>query len=230
MLRDFAVAHSRFAPSSHRRRAGRRVGRRCRAGCGIKGPLRPATPPPTTPSAHRDGAPAAARAGALHDAEVMSAAGRASHMSVFAPGRRRAPRRGCPACSHRRALRHAVLRLFARRHRKRLSRVRRRLRRAAAPRLLRRQGELQPRGAESARASGLRLRHRVWRRARARDRGGRRSEARSCSRAWARPPPKMEAALAAGILCFNVESAAELDLARRRRRTRRQASRRCRSA
>ena len=41
---------------------------------------------------------------------------------------------------------------------------------------------------------------------------------------------EMEAALAAGILCFNVESAAELEMLEPRCRSRRQARRRSRSA
>ena len=68
--------------------------------------------------------------------------------------------------------------------------VRRGVRRRPAPRLLRDEGQLQPRDPRSVRAPRQRLRHRVRRRARARARRRRRSAARSCSPASARATPK----------------------------------------
>ena len=69
----------------------------------------------------------------------------------------------------------------------RVPRVRRGARRPRPPRLLRGEGELEPRGARRARAPRRGLRHRLRRRARARARGRRRSGARWCSPASARP-------------------------------------------
>ena len=99
--------------------------------------------------------------------------------------------RACRSSAIAGALRHArATSIRAPRSKRAYRDVRRRVRRHAAPRLLRDEGELQPRDARPLRAAGQRLRHRVRRRARARDRRRRRSRARSCSPASARPTPK----------------------------------------
>ena len=80
-----------------------------------------------------------------------------------------------------------------------------------APRLLRDEGEPEPRGARPLRAPRQRLRHRLRRRIGARARGGRRSRPRSCSRGSASRKRRWRRRSPLGILCFNVESASELD-------------------
>ena len=89
-------------------------------------------------------------------------------------------------------------------------RLRRGLRGRAAPRVLRAEGEFQPRDPRSAGARGQRLRHRLRRRARAGHRGRRRSRQGGFS-GVGKTESEMQQALAADILCFNVESASELE-------------------
>ncbi len=124
--------------------------------------------------------------------------------------RRRAPRRGRAARRDRRALRHALLRLFARRARGRIPGLRCRVRRRAASRLLRDEGELEPRRARTCSPGPA-----------AASTSSRAASSRACMAAGGDPAKvvfsgvgktaaEMEAALAAGILCFNVESEAEL--------------------
>ena len=138
---------------------------RARSGCRRRAPAAP----PAHPAADAS-APPRTRADATRRTTRS-----ASAREPLSARRRRTARRRRRADRTRRALRHAVLRLFAVRARKRVPRLRRRVRRHRSPRLLRDEGELEPRGAEPPGAAGLRLRHRFGRRTRARDRGRRRS-------------------------------------------------------
>ena len=111
-----------------------------------------------------------------------------------------------------RALRHALLRLFARRDRARTTREFARAlagRRVAGCYSVKANSNLAVLRAAGAARRGLR--HRLGRRAGARARRGRRPAQGACSPASARARPRSRQALAAGILCLNLESEGELE-------------------
>src|ERR1700704_2330604 len=137
----------------------------------------------------------------------------------FVPGRN--PVRGERAsCRDRGTLRHAELRLFARRAGVRIPRVQSGLFGARRPHLLFGQGQLQSRGAEPPRAAGLGLRYLLPRLAPGFDivaggelarvlaAGG--SAAKTVFSGVGKSEAEMRRALEAGVLCFNVESEGEL--------------------
>jgi hypothetical protein len=183
------------------------------AGCGVKGSAQAAACRSRRHAITQRAAGAAAGSDACRATRHIASTGRpAQAVIAFSLSRGElhaervslatiAERFGTPCYVYSRAGARSELRHF-----------RRRVCRHSAPRLLRDEGELQPRHPESAGTARLGLRHRVRRRARARDRGRAAKPQRRCSPAVGKSALEMEAALAAGIRCFNVESAAELEV------------------
>ena len=224
--RCYVISSPGFAVSPSRSPSRRRSASRRSSACGIKGPLK--LPPPPAARGRRAGVRAAAAPTQRRRPRPRRSRPNASRDRVFhrrrrTPRRRRAAVRRSPSASARPATSTR-----ARRSKAAYRDVRRRVRGRAAPRLLRGQGEFQPRGAEPPRAPRQRLRHRLRRRARARASPPAAIPRKVVFSGVGKTAAEMEAALAAGIRCFNVESAAELDALERRRRPRGQASRRSR--
>ena len=168
-----------------------------------------------TPRCRRGGPAASALAVRLPPTPLHDPA----RLSAHRLPRRRALHRRLLARRAGAPLRHAAVRLLERGDARRARRLPARAGRARPPRLLRDEGQLEPGGAADLRAGGLRLRHRLGRRARARAGRGR-PAAKVVFSGVGKTRAEMRRALDAGVLCFNVESEAELECCRRSHRKR----------
>ena len=203
-----------------------------RAGCGIKGPL--VLPPRRRRRAagrrRRPPPPSTAPPATSNPGDPIADARRAQAVSAFAyrdgelcaegvPLSAIAAQFGTPCYVYSRAALEA-----------RVPRVRRRVRGHPAPRLLRDEGEPEPRGAQPLRAAGQRLRHRVRRRTRARARGRRRPAQGRVLRRRQDAKPRWRRRSTPASSASTSSPASRARPPRRRRRPRRARARRSASA